>query len=153
MRNLGIRVLGLVTGTRNMRPETRFGSRAKDTTYDKDTAVEWLRKFEQEGTLKIAAGGDKYLQKLRTQILAYGRTAKGKWGGLGEHDDLVSCMLLLVAYARTTFLRHSSKGGIRGAVSATPQGYDVGTKAQKQMSAIKDSLKRRGVKFDRMEVK
>ena len=153
MRNLGIHVQALVTGTRDMRPETRFGSKAKDSTYDKDTAVEWLRKLNQAGIIRIAAGGDKYLQKIHTQTLAYGRTAKGKWAGLGEHDDLVSCLLLLVAWARTTLLRELGRIGDVKPVGSAPVGYDTSSPGQKQMSAIKAALKRRGVKYDRLDVK
>ena len=153
MRNMGINVLGLVTGTRDMRPDTRYGSKAKTTTYDKDTAVERLRKCEQQGLVQIVKGGDKYIQKLRMQAMAYGRTASGKWKGLGEHDDLVSCLLLLVAYAYSTFLRFRGKGNLQRTVSAKHESAYISSRGQKQMEAIKATLKRRNVKYDRFYVK
>ncbi len=159
LRDRGLRVIPIVTGTTERESAIRFGRRstAKSTTLDKDTTVEWVRRFQQSGQLEISTGTEG-LRQLNAQLPAYGRNRAGKWEGLGTdasgrriHDDLVSCLIIWVHDLKRHLLGAYKRRRTNVIASKSLDGpsHDAG---ERKMQEIKAALARRGVRYDSLQV-
>lgn len=103
LRNIPYRipVIGVTTSGHLRKASTI----ARGTTLDKDKTVPWLMKFIEDGTIELPKTMTPGLKKGIDEISNYGVSKHGKYQALSGHDDFVSCLVILVHYAKRNILR------------------------------------------------
>ena len=77
----------------------------RGTSLDKNKAVPYVQKFIEEGIIELPKTLTPGLKLGMEQIRNYGVSKSGKYEALSGHDDFISCLIILVHWAKTRILR------------------------------------------------
>ena len=109
----------------------------KGSSLDKDKTVPWVMKFIEDGIIKLPRTLTPGLKEGMEQIKNYGVSKSGKYEALSGHDDFISCLVILVHWAKRKMIKSiASKtigvgsGDPYAALSNTP--YDIALNAMKK---------------------
>ena len=109
----------------------------KGTSLDKDKTVPWLMKFIEDGIIELPRNMTPGLTKGIDEIKNYGVTKSGKYQALSGHDDFISCLVILVHWAKRKMLaRMATKllgvGGRDPISDAMRTPYDIALDSMKK---------------------
>lgn len=76
----------------------------KGSSLDKDKTVPWVIKFIEDGTIELPRNLTPGLKKGIEELKNYGVSKNGKYKALTGHDDFISCLVILVHWAKRKML-------------------------------------------------
>lgn len=95
-----IPIIGITTSGTLKNPKTI----RRGTSLDKDKTVPWLMKFIEDGVIELPREMTPGLKKGIEELKNYGVSKSGKYQALSGHDDFISCLVILVHWAKRKML-------------------------------------------------
>lgn len=140
-----IPVIGITTSA-NLKTSATI---RRGTSLDKDKTVPYLMKFIEDGTIELPKILTPGLREGMDQVKNYGVSKSGKYQALSGHDDFISCLIILVHWAKARILK-STAAKLIGAGLGDP--YDF-TWENKVEQAMKKRFADMGVFPDKINIK
>jgi len=113
---------------------------------DKNLTVPWLVKFIEDGTIRFPKTLTKGLVKMKEETGNYGVSKSGKYEALSGHDDSISCLVILVHWAKRQMLK-SKTLGLFGYGSSDP--YDGKSSMEKSREHVMKRFENAGMNTDK----
>ncbi|MCV0398536.1 MAG: hypothetical protein K5785_00920 [Nitrosarchaeum sp.] len=147
-KEYGIPVIGITTSGELKRK----GTIQRGTSLDKDKTVPWVMKLIEDGIIELPKRMTPGLKEGMEQIKNYGVSKSGKYQALSGHDDFVSCLVILVHWAK----RHMLKGMARKLIGVG--GGDPGMESQKSaydiaLESMRNRFEKAGMSPDNFDIK
>lgn len=136
-------VMGITTSA-NLKSASKRGN-----ILDKNKTVPYVVKYIEDGVIEYPRILTKGLHKMKKELDNYGVTQGGKYQAMSGHDDSISCLVILVHWAKRTMLR-SNKRQLFGIGSKDP--YDGKSNVQKSREHVLKRFENSSINTDNIHV-
>lgn len=123
----------------------------KGTSYDKDRTVPWLMKFIEDGIIELPRNMTPGLKKGIEELNNYGVSKSGKYEALSGHDDFVSCLVILVHWAKHKMLKGMASK-LMGVGGGDPVRDAMKTPYEIAMEAMQKKFQDMGMEPDNIDI-